>query len=67
MEDLKEEIAVEDGRMDGSLDLREVTRGFASHVLPLTIPVVIDDFEHFTRGFIFRVLPLTISVMDAMY
>lgn len=57
MEDLKEEIAVEDGRMDGSLDLREVTRGFASHVLPLTIPVVIDDFEHFTRevtrGFFF--------------
>lgn len=54
MKDLKEEVVDADRRMVGSLDMKKVARGFSFYVLPLTNPVVIDDFkqEHKTKTYI---------------
>lgn len=42
---LKEEVVAQNGRVVGSLDLREISRGFIFPTLPLINHTPIDDFK----------------------
>lgn len=45
MEDLKGEVPNDSGRVACSLDLREVSKGFAFLYFSLMSPTIIDDFK----------------------